>query len=87
MFVRVIDDNGIFIEDAFVDELTDRTIETPCPEGFYHPKWNGEKWVEGLTQAEIDAIKAEIPQEPTPEQRIAEMESEIARLKSELNVQ
>ena len=65
MFVRIVDENGFFIEDAFVDELTEFTIETPCPAGFYKPKWDGENWVEGLTQAEIDVIKAPKPQAPT----------------------
>lgn len=27
MFVRIIDSNGFFIEDSFVDELTEFTIE------------------------------------------------------------
>lgn len=47
IFVRIIDEQGFFISDEFVDELTPKTIETPCPAGFYHPKWDGEKWVEG----------------------------------------
>ena len=47
IYVRLIDEDGLFIEDAFVDELTEYTIETPCPDGFYHPRWDGEQWVEG----------------------------------------
>jgi len=49
MFAHIIDLNGLFIEDTFVDELTALTIKTSCPEGFYHPKWNGMQWVEGGT--------------------------------------
>lgn len=60
MLVRIIDSNGFFVEDAFVDELTEFTIETPCPDGFYLPKWDGEKWVEGKTAEEIAAIKASV---------------------------
>ena len=56
-YVRIIDENGLFIKDDFVEELTDLTIETPCEGGFYKPKWDGEKWVEGLTTDEINAIK------------------------------
>lgn len=51
-FVRIIDDAGLFIEDAFVEALNERTIATPCPDGFYHPKWNGTQWVEGGTKPE-----------------------------------
>lgn len=86
---RVIDtETGMFLRDDFdFDSETEIGLEVEPAQGFYLPKWDGEKWVEGLTQTEIDAIKAEAPKEPTPEERIAEMEAEIARLKSELNVQ
>ena len=64
-FVRIIDDYGLFVCDDFVDELTDKTIETPCPDGFYWPKWDGEKWVEGGTpqvtdQTDITQTKIQI---------------------------
>ena len=56
-YVRIIDKDGMFVRDDFVEELTDLTIETPCEGGFYKSKWDGEKWVEGLTADEINAIK------------------------------
>ena len=49
----------MFISDEFVEELTEFTIETPCPSGFYHPKWNGTEWVEAGQAPEPT------PQEPT----------------------
>jgi hypothetical protein len=58
--VLKIDNSGLFIEDVLIedDEITPSDcIETECPNGFYKPKWNGAQWAEGLTQAEIDAIK------------------------------
>lgn len=74
-FVRLIDESGMFIEDIFVEELTEFTIETPCPGGSYHPKWNGTEWVEGLTQEEIQAIKdSALPTEPTLEERLQALE-------------
>ena len=89
MILRIIaKDTGLFICDDFTfDKETEIGLNVEPSQGFYHPKWDGEKWVEGLTQTEIDAIKADIPQEPTPEQRIADMEAEITKLKAELNVQ
>lgn len=75
IFVRKIDANGMFLEDAFVGELTSLTIETPCPQGFYRPKWYGEKWVEGLSQVEIDAIKAN---DPLPAPTIEELTAVVA---------
>ena len=67
-FVRIIDDNGLFVEDTFVESLTDKDgnpistyIETPCPNGFYLPRWDGTQWIEGKTAEEIAAIQATAP--------------------------
>ena len=80
-YVRIIDENGFFIEDAFVEDITARTIEEPCPEGLYHPKWDDEKWVEGLTQEQIDTIKTSAVQEPSLEERLQALEMlELERL-------
>ena len=73
-FVRIIDSNGLFVCDDFVDELTESTIETPCPGGFYWPRWDGEKWVEGGTAPEPTTP------EPTTEDRLASVESAITAL-------
>ena len=79
IFVRKIDENGMFVEDAFVEELTPCTIETPCPAGFYRPKWNGEEWVEGATQEYIDSLQ--VVEEPTLEERLQALEMmELERL-------
>lgn len=67
-FVRIIDENGFFVCDEFVDEITEFTIETPCPDGFYRPKWDGTQWIEGGTApepiqpepSEIDRLRADI---------------------------
>ena len=79
-FVRIIDTNGFFVEDAFVDELTEFTIETPCPDGLYLPRWDGSTWVEGKTADEIAATKASVKNEPTVEDRIASAEAAITTL-------
>ena len=80
IYVRIIDSNGFFVEDAFVDELTEFTIETPCPEGFYLPKWDGEKWVEGKTAEEIAAIRADVTVEKTDSERISDLETLVLEL-------
>ena len=79
-FVRIIDNNGFFIEDAFVDELTEFTIETPCPAGFYLPKWDGTQWVEGKTADEIAAILASVVTEKSTDERIAELETLVLQM-------
>jgi hypothetical protein len=55
-----IDDQGFYIEPVIVkddEELEENLIETPIPEGFYRPRWNGNEWVEGLTNEEIEQLK------------------------------
>ena len=49
MLYRLIDDNGMFVEDVLLDtHPTDpHYIKTPCPDGFYHPRWDGTRWIEG----------------------------------------
>ena len=79
-FVRIIDSNGFFVEDAFVDELTEVTVETPCSDGFYLPRWDGVQWVEGKTAEEIVALKANAKNEPTIEDRVASAEAAITAL-------
>lgn len=46
-------------------------ISTPCQGGFYKPKWDGEKWVEGLTTEEVEIIK-NTPKEETKEEVIVQ---------------
>lgn len=87
IFVRIIDNNGFFVEDAFVESLTDADgnpiptyIETPCPDGFYLPKWDGTQWIEGKTAEEIAVIKANVVVEKTSEQRISDLETLVLQL-------
>ena len=80
IYVRIIDENGLFIEDSFVEEITKFTIETPCPGGFYLPKWNGEQWVEGMAQEDIDAIR----NQPQPKSELELLQEQNEKLKIEM---
>ena len=81
---RIIDkQTNLFLRDDFAfDEETEIALEVEPSQGFYQPKWNGEEWVEGLTQEQIDAIKEQAtPQEPTIEERVQALEfMELERL-------
>lgn len=48
-------DEWIDVEEYVVPPLNAYQIETEVPEGFWHPKWDGFRWIEGLTPAEIEA--------------------------------
>lgn len=60
--VLKIDSDGFYVEDVIlnpIEEIPSDCIETHCPEGFYKPKWDGEKWIEGYTNEEIKQIQEE----------------------------
>jgi hypothetical protein len=62
-----IDSNGFYIEPVILqddEKLGNNLIDIAISEGFYRPKWYGKKWVEGLTQLEIDALR-NVPQPKT----------------------
>lgn len=84
-YVRIIDENGIFIEDVFVEEITANTIEIPCPPGFCKPRWDGVQWVEGLTQEEIDALN-NVPHELTLEDRVTTTETKVVTIEETIDV-
>lgn len=84
-----IDENGLYtFETYFVEEPNEFEITIPCntceEDDFYKPKWDGEKWIEGATQEEIEEInKIDICPTKTIEERIEELEQENELLKQE----
>ncbi|MGH2078780.1 hypothetical protein [Aerococcus urinaeequi] len=74
--LRIIDKKtNLFIRDDFTfDEEIEFGLEVEPAQGLFKPKWNGEKWVEGLTQEEIDELTKPQPHEPTVEERLAQTE-------------
>ena len=67
MILRIIDkETHLFIRDDFTfDEETEIGLDVEPAQGLYVQKWDGEKWVEGATQEEIDELTKPKPQEPT----------------------
>jgi hypothetical protein len=61
-----VDENGFYLEPVFFndeDEIPECFVEPYEPnEVFYKPRWDGEKWVESLSQEEIDDLKNSQPQ-------------------------
>ena len=74
MMKRIIDkETNLFLRDDFTfDEETEIGLDAEPSQGFYHPKWDGSQWIEGLTQAEVDSIKIV----PT-EQQISDFKSQL----------
>lgn len=68
--LRIIEkETGLFIRDDFTfDEKTEIGLDVKPAQGFYHPKWNGNEWVEGGTKPEPQ------PQEPSIEERLEALE-------------
>ena len=90
MIKRITDLIGLFLRDDFdFNPETEIGLEVEPAQGFYLPKWDGEKWIEGLTEAEILAIKnqsVEVVTEPTPtiEQQVAELQNQLDELRLKL---
>lgn len=83
MQLRKIDGTGLFAEDVIANDIpldaggnpdTAHYIATPCPAGFYWPKWDGTQWVEGGTAPEP------VVQPPTEDERIAWLESAMSAM-------
>ena len=83
MILRIIDkQTRLFIRDDFdFDEETEIGLDVTPAQGLYAPKWDGDKWVEGATQEEIDELTKPQPHEPTVEERLEETER-IAQMTS-----
>lgn len=82
-----INEQGLYVEPVILEDpaqITDDLIATPCPEGFYIPKWDGSVWVEGATQEYIDALRSVVP-EPTLEERMIAMQADLALTQEVIN--
>ena len=75
---RVIDRHtGLFKRDDFIFiEENEIGLDVEASQGLYHPKWDGEKWIEGATE-----IPTPTPQAPTVEERLQALEQlELERM-------
>lgn len=88
-----IDENG-YIKERYtahvdtnwniLDEDKKHLIVTPIPGGLFKKKWNGQEWIEGATQEEIDEMTKIEPSPPTQEEiterRLADLELMLAEI-------
>ncbi|WP_088312217.1 hypothetical protein [Bacillus cereus] len=72
--VEYEEEDVIGYEDVY--DIPDNATELPLPQPNWKPVWNGEKWIETITQEELDELNK--PQIPQP--------SELDKLKAELEV-
>lgn len=81
--LRIIDkETHLFLRDDFTfDEEIEIGLDVTPAQGLYVPKWDGDKWVEGATQEEIDELTKPQPHETTVEERLEETER-IAQMTS-----
>lgn len=73
------DGKSVIIETPVYDEngntqLNHHYTTTPCPAGFYWPKWDGAQWIEGGT------VPVPVTQPPTEDERISAVEAAISTL-------
>lgn len=78
MILRIIDkETGLFLRDDFTAGPGESALDAAPAQGLYRPRWDGERWVEGMPQAEIDALNSQTP-EPSIEERVALMEEAVS---------
>lgn len=80
-----IDEEGYFVEPVLVpdeDSIPEDCVAEFPTYGLFKPKWDGEKWIEGLSEEEINAILEESnkPRPPTIEERIEAAEEALISL-------
>lgn len=80
--VYLLDENDCYKGTTFVPEETpdtDTMISTPLPDGLHRYKYDhkSKKWVEGMTQEEIEALP---PIEPTLAERLNNMQAVLDKL-------
>lgn len=55
---RIDKTTGLFLEDVVLDDgqtLPEDCVQIRPTSGMYQPKWDGTAWIEGKSQAEVDA--------------------------------
>ena len=74
---------GVFLRDDFTfDESTEIGLDITPAQGLYSPKWDGEKWIEGATAEEIEAISIE-----TVPEKITKLQLKIQLVKMGFDLQ
>ncbi|HEY9598503.1 MAG TPA: hypothetical protein V6D33_12615 [Cyanophyceae cyanobacterium] len=66
MKLVIVDARGLYVFGSDMEiplEEGQRIVLGDVPEGFFHPRHDGKKWVEGLSPAEIEARKNPKPPE------------------------
>ena len=55
--LRIIDkETNLFKRDDFTFDETEIGLDVKPSQGLYKPMWNGETWIEGATQEEIESM-------------------------------
>ncbi len=74
----------MFLRDDFsFDEEIEIGLEVNPAHGLYQPKWENEKWVEGLTAEEIEEIKFNVVNDPS---EMDILQAKIAELTETINI-
>lgn len=75
-----IDNEGFYVEPVIIEDgELEGCISTPIPDGLFKAKWNGQEWLESMSQEEIDAIRNK-PSGLSENERITELESVVNML-------
>lgn len=81
--VWLYDENKVFIESTFVEEILENMTTVPLLVGYITPTFNEElqEWYEGATQEEIDKWHEDnkpLPSEPSTEDKMEVLKAKVA---------
>lgn len=75
-----INRDGYLIEIIAAEVNPGGLISVDPPNGLYKPKWVGDKWVNGLTQQEIDELNKPIVPETSTENYLIDLDFRISMI-------
>ncbi len=84
-FCKIDQVTGLWLEDTIHDappvndtgEHDPTYIAVPCPEGFYLPRWDGGRWVEGKTPQEIAVAQGISDPQKSTEEKLDELAANV----------
>ena len=86
---RIIDkQTNLFLRDDFsYNPETEIAIDVTPAQGLFRTRWDGSQWIEDMTLAEIEALKAQAtPPEPTIEERMTTTENKVVTIEETIDV-
>ena len=81
--VWIYDENKVFVEYKFVEEVIENMTTVPLLVGYVKPTFTGREWIEGATDEEVKAWEEANKPKPQEPNEIELLKEEVILLKEE----